>query len=243
MMKKKDNLFKDGNFNDLPFSFNQEVAEVFEDMIDRSVPGYESSLRLIKNLSDYYFQPDTNCYDLGCSLGASSLSILKGIGKRKGQVIAVDNSHAMISESKIRFSNFIKSGKIKFLEEDINNIKINTASIVVINFVLQFLEVEKRETLLKRIFQGMKKGGILIISEKIHFDNTLKNQTIYRIYDRFKLKNGYSKMEISAKRDSLEGVLITDLEALHLQRLRKIGFKGVKKVMSNLNFITLIAER
>jgi len=243
MMKKKDNLFKDGNFNDLPFSFNQEVAEVFEDMIDRSVPGYESSLRLIKNLSDYYFQTDTNCYDLGCSLGASSLSILKGIGKRKGQVIAVDNSHAMISESKIRFSNFIKSGKIKFLEEDINNIKINTASIVVINFVLQFLEVEKRETLLKRIFQGMKKGGILIISEKIHFDNTLRNQTIYRIYDRFKLKNGYSKMEISAKRDSLEGVLVTDLEALHLQRLRKIGFKGVKKVMSNLNFITLIAER
>ena len=46
-MKKKDNLFKDGNFNDLPFSFNEEVTEVFEDMIDRSVPGYESSLRLI----------------------------------------------------------------------------------------------------------------------------------------------------------------------------------------------------
>ena len=107
-MKKKDNLFKDGNFNDLPFSFNEEVTEVFEDMIDRSVPGYESSLRLIKDLSEHYFQSDTNCYDLGCSLGASSLSLLEGIGKRKGQVIAIDNSSAMISESKIRFSNFIK---------------------------------------------------------------------------------------------------------------------------------------
>ena len=119
-MKKKDNLFKDGNFNDLPFSFNEEVTEVFEDMIDRSVPGYESSLRLIKDLSEHYFQSDTYCYDLGCSLGASSLSLLEGIGKRKGQVIAIDNSHAMISESESRFSNFIKSGKIKFFEQDIN---------------------------------------------------------------------------------------------------------------------------
>ena len=242
-MKKKDNLFKDGNFNDLPISFNEEVTEVFEDMIDRSVPGYESSLRLIKDLSEHYFQSDTNCYDLGCSLGASSLSLLEGIGKRKGQVIAIDNSSAMISESKIRFSNFIKTGKIKFLEQDINNAQINTASIIVINFVLQFLETEKREILLTKIFQGMKEGGILILSEKIHFDNNLRNQKIYRMYDRFKLKNGYSEMEISAKRDSLEGVLVTDLEFFHVQRLNRIGFKNIRKVMSNLNFITLVAER
>ena len=97
--------------------------------------------------------------------------------------------------------------------------------------------------MLTKIFQGMKEGGILILSEKIHFDNNLRNQKIYRMYDRFKLKNGYSEMEISAKRDSLEGVLVTDLEFFHEQRLNRIGFKNIRKVMSNLNFITLVAER
>ena len=128
------------------------------------------------------------------------------------------------------------------MEQDINNAQINTASIIVINFVLQFLETEKREILLTKIFQGMKEGGILILSEKIHFDNKLRNQKIYRMYDRYKLKNGYSEMEISAKRDLLEGVLVTDFEFFHIQRLNKIGFKNIRKVMSNLNFITLVAE-
>ena len=50
-------------------------------------------------------------------------------------------------------------------------------------------------------------------------------------------------MEISRKRDALEGVLITDLETLHLKRLESIGFKKVRKVMTNLNFMTLVAKK
>ena len=242
-MVKKDSIFKVGNFNDLTFTFNEEVTEVFEDMIDRSVPGYTSSLRLIENLSRKYFIEGTHCYDLGCSLGASSMSLIKAMGKREGKIFAIDNSPAMIAACEQKCADLIKTGKVKFIKQDVNEAQIDKASVVVINFVLQFLNSKDRDGLLKKVFLGMKQGALLILSEKIHFDNKFRNQTIYNLHHQFKSNNGYSKMEISRKRDALEGVLMTDLETLHLKRLESIGFKKVRKVMTNLNFMTLVAEK
>ena len=242
-MVKKDSIFKVGNFNDLTFTFNEEVTEVFEDMIDRSVPGYTSSLRLIENLSRKYFIEGTHCYDLGCSLGASSMSLIKTMGKREGKIFAIDNSPAMIAACEQKCADLIKTGKVKFIKQDVNEAQIDKASVVVINFVLQFLNSKDRDGLLKKVFLGMKQGALLILSEKIHFDNKFRNQTIDNLHHQFKSNNGYSKMEISRKRDALEGVLMTDLETLHLKRLESIGFKKVRKVMTNLNFMTLVAEK
>ena len=242
-MVKKDSIFKVGNFNDLTFTFNEEVTEVFEDMIDRSVPGYTSSLRLIENLSRKYFVEGTCCYDLGCSLGASTISLIKAIGKGEGRVFAIDNSPAMLAECEKKCSDLIKTGNVKFIKQDVNEAQIEKASVVVINFVLQFLNSKDRDGLLKKVFLGMKQGALLILSEKIHFDNKFRNQTIYNLHHQFKSNNGYTKMEISRKRDALEGVLVTDLETLHLKRLESIGFKKVRKVMTNLNFMTLVAEK
>jgi tRNA (cmo5U34)-methyltransferase len=224
-MVKKDSIFKVGNFNDLTFTFNEEVTEVFEDMIDRSVPGYTSSLRLIENLSRKYFIEGTHCYDLGCSLGASSMSLIKAMGKREGKIFAIDNSPAMIAACEQKCADLIKTGKVKFIKQDVNEAQIDKASVVVINFVLQFLNSKDRDGLLKKVFLGMKQGALLILSEKIHFDNKFRNQTIDNLHHQFKSNNGYSKMEISRKRDALEGVLMTDLETLHLKRLESIGFK------------------
>ena len=242
-MIKKDSIFKVGNFNNLTFTFNEEVTEVFEDMIGRSVPGYTSSLRLIENLSRKYFIEETRCYDLGCSLGASTMSLVKAIGKKEGKAFAIDNSSAMIAASEQKYADLIKSQKVKFIKQDVNEAQIDKASVVVINFVLQFLNTKDKESLLKKVFLGMKQGALLILSEKIHFDNKFRNQTIDNLHHQFKSNNGYSKMEISRKRDALEGVLITDLEILHWQRLESIGFKKIRKIMTNLNFMTLVAEK
>jgi len=242
-MVKKDSIFKVCNFNDLTFTFNEEVTEVFEDMIDRSVPGYTSSLRLIENLSRKYFIEGTHCYDLGCSLGASSMSLIKAMGKREGKIFAIDNSPAMIAACEQKCADLIKTGKVKFIKQDVNEAQIDKASVVIINFVLQFLNSKDRDGLLKKVFLGMKQGALLILSEKIHFDNKFRNQTIDNLHHQFKSNNGYSKMEISRKRDALEGVLLTDLGTLHFQRLESIGFKKVRKVMTNLNFMTLVAGK
>ena len=242
-MIKKDNIYKKSNFNDLPFSFNEEVAEVFEDMIDRSVPGYISSLRLIQHITNKYFQENTNCYDLGCSLGAATESLFKATEGKEVKIFAFDNSSAMIDSCKHRYTDQIESGKVQFIEQDITNVEISNASIVVINFVLQFLDSGERTSLLKIVYEGLIPGGKLVMSEKIHFDSRFRTEVLSKLHHRFKAKNGYTAMEISRKRDALEGILITDSETKHSQRLESIGFKRMKKVMSNLNFMTLVAEK
>jgi tRNA (cmo5U34)-methyltransferase len=149
----------------------------------------------------------------------------------------------MIISCKSNFKDSIDSNKVNFINQGLETIQITDASVVVINFVLQFIDSTKREELLEKIFQGMKKNGLLILSEKTHFDNKYRNQTLHNLHHNFKFKNGYTKMEISRKRDALEGVLVTDLEKCHRQRLGEIGFKEIRKVMSNLNFFTLIAQK
>ena len=242
-MVKKDSIYIGDNSNDLPFSFNEEVVEVFENMIGRSVPGYASSLKLIQTFAVKYFQKNSKCYDLGCSLGAVTQILFKATEEKEGKIIAIDNSKAMIDSCKQRFIDLIVSGRVEFIEQDLTNIDISNASIVVINFVLQFLDVSERTSLLERVYEGMISGGRLVLSEKIHFDSEFRTEVISKLHHQFKADNGYTEMEISRKRDALEGVLVTETETKYLQRLESIGFKKVRKEMSNLNFITLVVEK
>ena len=236
-MRKQDKIFEEGNVSGLPFSFNQEVTEVFEDMIDRSVPGYNTTLSIIQQQTKNHYIEGSNIYDLGCSLGASTSSLLNAIN-RKSTVIAIDNSDSMIRACKERFGKHINAGQVNFFKEDISNSEILNASIVVINFVLQFLSIKERVKLMQKIYQGLVPGGILILSEKVHFDSKKRTEEISNIHHSFKAANGYSKLEISSKRDSLEGILVTETESQHLDRAKEIGFKVPVKLMSNLNFLT-----
>jgi len=234
---KQDKIFEKVNVRGLPFSFNQEVTEVFEDMIDRSVPGYNTTLTIIQQQAKNHYIDGSNVYDLGCSLGASTSSLLKALNGRP-KVIAIDNSDSMIRSCRERFSRSIQAEQVKFLKEDISQSEIVNASIVVMNFVLQFLSIKERVKLMQKIYQGLVPGGILILSEKVHFDSKRQTEEISNIHHSFKAANGYSKLEISSKRDSLEGVLVTETESQHLDRAKEIGFKVPSRLMSNLNFLT-----
>ena len=240
-MRKQDNIFEKGNLGDLPFTFNDEVAEVFEDMIDRSVPGYKTSLKLITLFSKQYYKDNTNCYDVGCSLGASSLSILRGA--KSAKVIAIDNSEAMINACIDGHKELISQDKILFVKENVCDAKLENASIIVINYVVQFLAIHERDKLIKKAYDALVQGGVLIISEKIHFKNPYEANRLLKLHHQFKLSNGYSELEIASKRDSLEGVLVTETQEDHTQRAISAGFTRVEKVLSNLNFVTFKFEK
>ena len=148
-MGKQDNIYEKGNLSGLPFSFNEEVAEVFEDMIERSVPGYKTSQSIITLYAKNFYREDTNCYDIGCSLGASSFSILQGANRAK--IIAIDKSAAMIDECERIFKNYENPNSLIFLNEDIMESDLQNASVVVVNYLIQFLGLDERDILFKKI--------------------------------------------------------------------------------------------
>ncbi len=222
------------------FNFDERVVQVFPDMINRSVPGYASIVAMTGILSAEFFQSDTHCYDLGCSLGASALSMAQAINDRSLKIIAVDNSQAMLDKAK----NLLPQKHfncIEWIEADIEQITIENASVVVMNFTLQFIKPEQRSALLKKIYQGMKSGGILILSEKLKYTNQDQQQLLIDMHHFFKKANGYSDLEISQKRQTLENVLLPETLDTHKKCLKFAGFKQVEQWFQCFNFSSLIA--
>jgi tRNA (cmo5U34)-methyltransferase len=225
------------------FAFDEKVAAVFPDMIQRSVPGYSTIIAMTGILAARYAKPHSNCYDFGCSLGASILAMASETSKRPEihpvQMIGIDNSPAMLERCRVATQQF--HNNITLRCESIEDTVIADASVVVMNFTLQFIAKENRNTLLQKIYDGMLPGGILILSEKIRFADAHLDQLNIELHHEFKKANGYSDLEISQKRSALENVLVPETLETHQQRLKTIGFKHCDVWFQCFNFASLVA--
>ncbi len=235
----KNSLNKGGGEPVKPFEFNKRVVDVFPDMIERSVPGYPLTISMISVMADEYAQEGTNVYDLGCSLGAVSLAIQQGLKNKRCSIIAVDNSQAMIDACVETIPN--EDNNVEFKLQNVLDTEVNNASVVVMNFTLQFIPLEQRKSLLDKIYNGLLPGGVLILSEKIMFDNEAENETMNLLHHHMKELNGYDKLEIASKREALEDVLIPESIEKHIKRLNDSGFKSAFVWLKCFNFVSLVA--
>ena len=241
-MSQTDNIFSKPLDKVDSFSFDQQVVQVFPDMIKRSVPGYENIINSIAVITQRCAIDNSNLYDLGCSLGAATLSMRRGLLEKSGcQIISVDNSSAMVESCKQHIQAYKSDVPVSVLQDDICNIKIENASVVVLNFTLQFLTPEKRLSLLTNIYQGLLPGGVLILSEKFLFEDPKSHHLIIDLHLDFKRNQGYSELEISQKRSSLDNVLISDTVEEHYQRLQQAGFKHNNLWYQYFNFGSILS--
>lgn len=227
------------------FRFDQSVASVFPDMIQRSVPGYGVVISLVGLLAEQYLQRGSYGYDLGSSLGASTLA-MAGVAEERGcNLVAVDSSSAMVEKCRdnLAAANLDKSSVIDFRCEDVRDTKIENASFVTMNFTLQFIPVAEREGLLRKVADGLPSGGGLMLSEKIGFDDPGQQQRMESLHHAFKRANGYSDLEISQKRTALEDVLVPETLQYHFKRLERAGFARVEVLFQALNFVSMLAVR
>lgn len=236
-----DNIYANPRNRVDSFKFDEETVQVFTDMIARSVPGYMLTLPLIGLLAAKYVQADSVIYDLGCSLGAVSLSIRQQIDVPDCRIIAVDSSAAMVSRCREIVDNRPGMVPIEVVQDDIRTVSIASASVVVLNFTLQFISPAERDALVQKIYEGMRAGGALILSEKISFEDGEQNGRFTNIHHDFKRANGYSDLEISQKRTSLENVLISETIEQHQQRLALAGFSSADVWFQALNFASILA--
>lgn len=223
------------------FSFDERVAEVFPDMIQRSVPGYSNIIATIGMLAKRFIQPNTQAFDLGCSLGAATLSMRRNIDVEGVRLIAVDNSAAMIERCRRHIDAFRSDTPVDIIEGDIRQVKIENASMVVLNFTLQFLPPDDRQALLNRIYAGLRPGGALVLSEKFSFSDQTIGDLLFDMHLDFKRANGYSELEISQKRSALENVMLTDSVETHKARLQQAGFEHAEVWFQCFNFGSMLA--
>lgn len=239
----KDSIYSKPLADIANFSFDAQVADVFTDMIERSVPGYRSIITMIETLTEHYAQPGSTLYDLGCSLGAATLSMARGVKVDGCQIIAVDNSPAMVDRCLAAMEAIHTCAGVRIVEGDILTTTITQASVVVLNFTLQFIPPKDRARLLKNICEGMRPGGVLILSEKVVFADDHLDKLLAGIHHDFKRAHGYSDLEISQKRTSLENVLVPETIPTHRERLLQAGFSSCDVWFQCFNFMSMLAVK
>ncbi|PIJ50923.1 carboxy-S-adenosyl-L-methionine synthase CmoA [Erwinia sp. OLTSP20] len=242
-MSDRDTLFSAPIARLGDWTFDERVAEVFPDMIQRSVPGYSNIISMIGMLAGRFVTAGSQVYDLGCSLGAATLSVRRNIQVAGCRIIAVDNSPAMIERCRRHIDAFRAETPVEVRQADIRDVTIGNASLVILNFTLQFLQPADRLALLKTIYAGLNPGGALVLSEKFSFADHTVGDLLFEMHHDFKRANGYSELEISQKRSMLENVMLTDSVETHQARLANAGFRHAGVWFQCFNFGSLLAVK
>ena len=176
-------------------------------------------------------------FDLGCSLGATTLALLRQLGNRPCRIVAVDRSKPMLD----RAAELVRDDRVEFRLEDLRETDVSGAGVILMNYVLQFVPPADRKGLLRRFRERMAPGGLLLLSEKIRFEDAADQAFFDEVHLDYKKANGYSDLEVSGKRTALEKVMIADSEDCHLERLRAAGFAPVRTWFRCLNWASFMA--
>lgn len=223
---------------DKQFEFDEQIASVFDDMLNRSVPFYSEVIKLITDMGAKILDENDKVYDLGCSTATTLIELQRKVQKEL-TLLGVDSSEAMLKRAKNK-SNALNI-ELELICDDIFNIDIDNAKLVLSNYTIQFIRPLQREKLIKKIYDGLNDKGVFIFSEKIIYDNPYMNKNIIDLYYDFKKEQGYSEFEISQKREALENVLIPYSEEENKKMIIDAGFKEVHTIFKWMNFATFIA--
>jgi tRNA (cmo5U34)-methyltransferase len=245
MGSKRDVLFNSADSGKSSFRFNAAVASVFDNMINRSVPLYETVQTISSRLACQYYMEGTSLFDIGCSTGLSLKYLNRELKQRKMSrmihYIGLDKSSDMCKRAKKRSGKFRDSFHVEIQKHDILEGLITGASVVLCHYTIQFLKPEEKRKALVKIYDGLLPGGLLILSDKIEPDECVNEPLFLDAYDRFKLGNGYSELEITEKRKALNGVLIPIKAENECEIMRSAGFERVETIIKWFQFATFIA--
>ncbi len=222
------------------FVFDEQVARVFADMLRRSVPGWPELLRLLGLLGARVHVPGYPIYDLGCSLGATSASLLTRLPQAR--IIAVDNAPAMLDGLRERLPEPVAAGRVRPVLADAVTLEVTGAGLVVLNLTLQFVRPDARLQLLRRLRAGLAPGAGIILVEKVVWPDAETEALMDALHQDFKRAQGYTAMEIARKRAALEDVLVPDDIETHEHRLRDAGFRRIERWYQCLNFVGWLAR-
>jgi tRNA (cmo5U34)-methyltransferase len=221
------------------FQFDETVASVFDDMLERSVPFYKENIDFIVKVMDKFLDDGDTIIDLGCSTASLLLQIEKSVKEKNINLIGIDNSQPMLEQAEKKIQALNSNIKLHF--GDILNFKFQKSKIMIMNYTLQFIRPIDRENLLTNIYNSIQENGILVLTEKIISSDSHFNKKLIDIYYDYKREKGYSDYEISQKREALENVLIPYTETENIRLLKNAGFREVETIFKWGNFTTFIA--
>ncbi len=236
----RDTLFRREEVQE-DFIFDDRVAQVFDDMLDRSVPHYDEVIRSISRILAGQVEKGERVVDLGCATGTTLLKLSKLLEEKELSFLGIDNSPAMLDKARLKAELFSRKKYLNFICDDVMQVDQPGTAAFILNYTLQFIRPLHRESFLRKIYDNLRPGGICILSEKTISHHPRLNRRYIEIYHQFKKERGYSELEIAKKRESLENILIPCSPEENRSMLHAAGFIEVEPFFQWFNFVSFLA--
>lgn len=223
--------------------FDEDVARVFEDMLRRSIPGYETMRRVVHDVASAYRKRDTDILDLGSSRGDAVAPLISKWGAHN-RFLLVETSQPMVEILEKRFEGLIRAGVVEVRQKDLRTgLPPSRASVVQSVLTLQFIPVEYRAGVLRSVYEDLLEGGAFLMVEKVLGSTSELDGLIASLYYGLKRDHGYTDHEIETKRKSLESVLVPLRASWNEDLLRSAGFGQIECIWRYLNFAAWVAVK
>jgi len=176
---------------------NSEVAENFDSHVNEQLPWYDLATKSVGFICENYIPEGGLVYDIGASTGNIGRTLAPTLKERNAKLIAIEESKEMAEGY---------SGGGKLVISKAEEFNFEEFDVAILFLVLMFCNTTEREFLIHRLKSRLRKGGAIIVFDKIngsagYFDTVMKRLTL-----RWKLENGAKPEDILIKELSLSGV-------------------------------------
>lgn len=233
MENKKDDVNPKGR----KWEFDEEVTNVFGDMLSRSIPNYDVMRELCFMIGRNFVTGNGTISDIGCSNGLASERFINAYPNEK--FVLSDVSEPMLKACANKYKG---NENVSVVYHDLRNpIPTKNNDVVIASLTLQFTPIEYRWNILQSIYDSLRDGGALILVEKVLGSSAKIDNILVGEYYNIKREHGYTEELIQNKRKSLEGVLVPLTTDFNEHLLTMCGFKEIDCFWRCLNFCAWVA--
>ena len=214
--------------NNKKFSF--DTIEDFDGHIDLSIQNYSGLINHIKNISTYFIKDNSRIYDIGCSTGNLMKVLKKHNNTKNTEYIGIDKADNLTR------------GQEDVYNMDLENWKAEPYDFGAVLFTLQFLSLDLRKQVLKEMYDNLKPGGAIVISEKIFLeDGYMQDVFNFSHYD-FKRKS-FESDEILNKQVDLRFLMRPLTKKENMKIFNEAGFTKITSFWQSLTFKAWVLQK
>jgi len=226
-----------------PWRFDTAVTQVFEDMLNRSIPQYANMRSLVFDIGRRFVMPGGAVVDLGCSKGEALAPFVELFGVAN-RYLGVEISRPMLMAARARFAGHELAAQIDIREMDLRQeYPAIDATLTLSVLTLQFLPLARRQEILRQAYRNTRPGGALVLVEKVRGASVALDRMMVERYHAFKREQGYSEAAIEKKRQALSDVLVPLTARQNEDLLAAAGFRQIDCIWRWLNFAAWVAVK
>jgi tRNA (cmo5U34)-methyltransferase len=225
------------------WDFDQEVTDVFDDMLARSIPQLGVMRDAVYALGCRHVVEKGTIVDLGCARGDAIARFVDRYGAHN-RYVGVEVSKPMLEATRARFKGLIECSLVDVRELDLRRgYPPVSACLTLAVLTLQFTPIEHRMRIISDAWKHTVPGGALVLVEKVIGSTAELDGAFVEQHHEMKRAAGYTNDEIDRKRLALEGVLVPVTARWNEELLRAAGFRHVESFWRWMNFCGWIAVR